>query len=191
MRPKSSSSSYIEKRQVTGMFADYAHNLAEGLVKTYGRNPADIAQGLGIKVIENYDFKKLCGMYTVIKRKRIIFVNGNLSREMRNTVLSHELGHDLLHREIAVNSVVHDVMLYDMTARPEYEANVFAAELLIDDEEIRELTEVYGYDAEQAAAALGLDVNLVVIKVASMIERGFDYRGGGIDIDNGFLRGKE
>ena len=34
-----------------------------------------------------------------------------------------------------------------MTARPEYEANMFAADLLISDDEILELVNIYNYDA--------------------------------------------
>ena len=48
-------------------------------------------------------------------------------------------------------------MLYDMTARPEYEANMFAADLLISDDEILELVNIYNYDVNQTANALDTD----------------------------------
>ena len=156
------------------MFAENIHNMTRELIKTHGENPFDIAEGLGIKLILNYDFKKLYGMYTVIKRKRIIIINGNLERGMQKTVLAHELGHDRLHKNLASNRVVHDVMLYDMTARPEYEANMFAAELLIKDEEIFELMRDYGYSAEQTSARLGVSPELVTIKLLSMQQRGLE-----------------
>ncbi len=159
------------------MFAENIHNMARELIKTHGENPFDIAEGLGIKLILNYDFKKLYGMYAVIKRKRVIILNGNLGRGMQRTVLAHELGHDRLHRDLASNRVVHDVMLYDMTARPEYEANMFAAELLIGDADIFDLMRGYGYSTEQTAARLGVSPELITIKLLSMQQRGLDIPG--------------
>ena len=159
------------------MFAEDIHKAASGLVRTHGENPYDIAEGLGIKLIQNFDFKKLYGMYTVIKRKRIIILNGNLEPGLKKTVLAHELGHDRLHKELAANRVVHDIMLYDMSLRPEYEANMFAAELLITDDDIFELMRDYGYSAEQTGARLGLSADLVTIKLASMQLRGLKIPG--------------
>ena len=173
------------------MFAENIHNMARELIKAHGEDPFDIAEGLGIKLISNYDFKKLCGMYAVIKRRRIIIINGNLDPHIKNIVIAHELGHDRLHRDLASNRVVHDVMLYDMTARPEYEANMFAAELLIGDAEIFELMRDYGYSAEQTAARLGVSPELVTIKLLSMQQRGLDIPGVIIPENNLFEKAAE
>ncbi len=154
------------------MSADDIHGMAEELKKAHGDDPAEIAEDLGIKIIKNYEFKKLYGLYTIIKRKRVIIINGNLEPATERVVLAHELGHDRLHRELAENRAVLDTALYDMTARPEYEANTFAAELLIGDDVIFELMRGYGYSAEQTAARLGLSQNLVMIKLHSMQLRG-------------------
>ena len=159
------------------MLAEDIHKAANALIRIHGESPYDIAEGLGIKLIQNFDFKKLYGMYTVIKRKRIIILNGNLDDGLKKTVLAHELGHDRLHRELAVNRVVHDVMLYDMRLRPEYEANMFAAELLIRDDDIFELMRDYGYSAKQTAVRLGLSTALVTIKLTSMQLRGLEIPG--------------
>ena len=40
-------------------------------------------------------------------------------------------------------------MLYDMTTRPEYEANIVVAEILIDNEELLDYIYTYRYSAEQ------------------------------------------
>ncbi len=170
------------------MFAEDIHDMASGLIKKYGADPRDIALGLGIKLIMNYEFRKLCGMYIVIKRRRIIILNGNLGQGAFKTALAHEIGHDRLHRDLAANRVVHDVMLYDMSARPEYEANTFAAELLIPDQAVLEFMRDYGYSAEQTAAGLGFDPNLVAIKLMSMRLRGFDVSDD-ITADSRFLSG--
>ena len=46
-------------------------------------------------------------------------------------------------------------MLYDMTTKPEYEANIVAAEILLDTDEILEYIYDYGYTSEQIARAMG------------------------------------
>ena len=63
-------------------------------------------------------------------------------------------------------------MLYDMAARPEYEDNVFAAEILLDDDEIYVLAKE-GYDIPGIAAKLGTDYNLLLIKMNEMVKRGY------------------
>ena len=66
-------------------------------------------------------------------------------------------------------------MLYDMKSRPEYEANLFASEILLVDDEVFEFANE-GYDIEQIARMLLVNVNLVAIKVASMNSRGYRFR---------------
>ena len=84
-------------------------------------------------------------MYRVIKRSRFIFINENLSGRMQRIVCAHELGHDQLHRNLAKGSAIQEFMLYDMTTKPEYEANIVAAEILLDTDEILEYIYDYGY----------------------------------------------
>ena len=51
------------------------------------------------------------------------------------------------------------------TSRIEYEANVFAAQLMLPDDEITEY--IYqGFDVQQIARAMKSDINLVALKVA-------------------------
>ena len=114
------------------------------LVRRFGtRDPFRIAGELGISVLLCEDFGSLKGMYRVIKRNRFIFLNKDLGDRMLRIVCAHELGHDRLHRKLAQANSLHEFMLYDMTTRPEYEANIVAAEILIDNEEL--LDYIYTY----------------------------------------------
>ncbi len=76
-------------------------------------------------------------------------------------------------------------MLYGMTTRPEYEANVFAGELLLDDREIYTLVRD-GYDIPYIAAELGADYNLLLIKMNEMVRKGYDLRIS-LDANSRFL----
>lgn len=151
------------------MTDDMIYELAQSVKSDCGTsNPFEIAKELGIMVRLSSDFKTLCGMYTVIKGTRVVILNDNLSESEQRAVMAHELGHDLLHRELAERGAIQDFMLYDMSLRPEYEANTFAADLLLDDDRVKELASVYGYTKDQIAAELEVDAELVEIKFKSM-----------------------
>ena len=158
------------------MGSDYIHKEARRLVRLCGtHDPFQIAKELGIHVIYDYDFQALKGMYKVIQRSRFIFINGNLSSRDKRTVCAHELGHDRFHRYFAKTNALQEFMLYDMRSRPEYEANIFASELLITDDDIFSLIEDE-YDIYQMAEELGEDMNLLLIKIDELRKKGYDVR---------------
>ncbi len=149
---------------------------ATELVRRCGtRDPFKIAEGLGITVKISDGFTKLKGFYTVINRKRFIVLNSSLDENQSRIVLAHELGHDRFHRKLAQDACLREFVLYDMKSRPEYEANVFAAELLLDDSEVLALAKE-GYDMEETAKILCTDINLAAIKIGCMNMRGFGFR---------------
>ena len=114
-------------------------NAANRVVQECGtRDPRLIIKRLGIELIP-CDFKEQKGAYKVILRRRFIFINKNLSPLMDRIVLLHELGHDALHSFEAAHRSFHEFNLFDMqNNRMEYEANLFAAELSLPDEEFLE-----------------------------------------------------
>ncbi len=141
------------------------------------RNPFTIAKDLGIMVLFDDSLNKLKGMYCIIKRNRIIILNSNLPEEVQRVVCAHEIGHDVLHRDLAQLGALQEFVLYDMKSRPEYEANMFAAELLLDDDDVYNLA-VEGYDMQQIAGELNTDINLVGLKMTNMNNRGYDFNIG-------------
>ncbi len=142
------------------------------LRRHHTRDPFRIADELGVKVKFTDHLFQLKGMYTVINGCRFIILNQKNSEAMNRIVCAHELGHDQLHREYAKDTVLQEFMLYEMSSRLEYEANIFAADLLLDGETILDLIEE-GLDAAQIAAATYTDINLVALKVDSLIQNGY------------------
>ena len=65
---------------------------------------------------------------------------------------------------------------HDMATKPEYEANIVAAEILLDTDELLEYVYEYGYTSEQIARAMHTDINLVALKIAHLAETGYDLR---------------
>lgn len=158
------------------MTSERIHESAQKLLKRCdSRNPFTIAKELGVHVIWRNDFTKLKGMYKVILRNRFIFINGNLDEFEQRVICAHELGHDTLHRDLAWKAALFETTLYDVKNRVEYEANAFATEILIDDDEVVGLVED-GLDESGIASSLGVSVDLLLIKMGEMNRRGYDFK---------------
>ena len=126
-------------------------HLCDSLAVRYGtRNPFHLADAMGIRVVSCPDFRNLEGMYKVILGERYVFLKGSLSRRRAGEILAHELGHDALHREMGEDNIVQENFLVDMTLKPEYEANLFAAQLLVPEEELLSLLQG-GHSVEECA----------------------------------------
>lgn len=148
---------------------------AAALAKKFNTtNAVVMAKKLGINV-KFMDIGTLKGLYTIIKRNRYIILNPALTPKMKNIVCAHELGHDQLHRALAKDRCLQEFLLYDMDSRPEYEANIFAANLLLKNEDILEYINTYHYNISQIAQATGSDVNLIAIKITYLRKQGYSF----------------
>lgn len=99
------------------------------------------------------------GMYKCIKRNKFIFLNTNLEYNQRKFVLAHELGHAILHSNL--NCFFLEKKTLHLKSKFEIEANKFAVELLVKDEDLKELE---GYTIEQSSAALNIPADLLKYK---------------------------
>ena len=70
-------------------------------------------------------------------RNRFMFIKDNLHPVMEKIVLLHELGHDSLHREEATQvGGFKEFNIFDMRDnRMEFEANVFASQIALPDDD--------------------------------------------------------
>ena len=137
------------------------------------RDPHRIARELGVEILY-YPFNRQRGAYKVIMRNRFMFIKDNLHPVMESIVMLHEIGHDVLHRKEAVKAGgFKEFNIFNMQeSRMEYEANVFASQVSLDDEEILEYIR-YGYDIQQIASAMHSDANLVALKTDALIAQGY------------------
>lgn len=119
------------------MITGYIRRQVEQLLEQYGqRDPFALCGLLEIEVLYHPLGDKLKGYFFYHSGIRIIVVNRELPEEMQRVVCAHELGHALLHQELASLNAMQELNLFDRSARPELEANLFAAELLIPDEDV-------------------------------------------------------
>ena len=148
-----------------------ANLIPSKLISRYGtRDPFRICREKGIEVMFRDDFTGQKGAFSLMLNVPFIFINNNLSDEMKRIVCAHELGHAMLHRKLCrqrKNQTIYEYEIFDIRSSTEYEANIFAANLLIDEREMNEYMS-YGYDIVQTARAMNLNVNLLLIKLHEM-----------------------
>ncbi len=139
---------------------------AADAVRQYGtRDPFTLAREMHIELLVR-ELGTLKGFYKDVYGTPFIFLSRHLSRGEATLVCAHELGHHLLHRQFAAFGF-EEVSVFSPASRREYEANLFAAELLLDTKEVFDAARA-GCTATQIAAALGADVRLVELKLAAM-----------------------
>ena len=139
---------------------------ANSIVKSCGtRDTLKIARELGIHLHFLDNLNDLLGMYTYRHKERHILLNSNMEYLIMQMVCGHEIGHDTFHRDLAKgNEPLPEFVLFDMRTKHEYEANAFASHLIIDDDELIDLMK-QNYDVVQLSAAMGTNINLMLIKL--------------------------
>lgn len=120
----------------------------------------ELASFLNIHII-HIELGSALGMYRYIKRNKFIFLNNNLDEITTKFVLAHEIGHAVLHTKNNCFYLKRNTFI--KTNYFEIEANKFAAEILIDDEEL-EICLKNGYTVEQIASYFQVLPELVEYK---------------------------
>lgn len=117
------------------------------LVKKYGtRDPYELCQYLGIKIhLINLE-KKLKGFFFYQSRQKNIVIDSNVNAVLERILIAHELGHAILHTQIAMMKGFQEMeVLNRNNSVEEDEANFFAAELLLEDETVLECLAEYSF----------------------------------------------
>ena len=160
------------------------------LVEKYKtRNPEELAKALDINIKYMDETKTLLGMYQVILKNRYIFIPNNLG-SLKDTVLAHEIGHDQLHREESLKGVTfHESRVFNPVNVFEIEANIFAAHLLIPDDDLLNMMK-YAESDRDLAVGLGVDINLLNLKISELVKLNIiDLKNiFPISPDSGFLK---
>lgn len=171
------------------MNSDVIYKKANNLVRQVGtRDSERIAKEIGIWIYDVDSFGELLGMYTFRWNHRLMLLNQRMSYYLRQMVIAHELGHDSQHRDRAKASGdgLKEFSLFQMKDTTEYEANAFAAHILLDNDEVYHYA-CSGYDVVQISQMMGSDINLMLIKLQEMNKLGYDFNVP-FDADSKFFR---
>lgn len=143
----------------------------EKLIKKYDtRDPYELCKRLGIK-IHFYDMeKKLKGFFFYQSRQKNIVIDSNVNEVLERILVAHELGHAVLHAQIAMMKGFQEMEVLDGSSLEEDEANFFAAELLLEDDEVLELLSEYSFF--ETAKQLYVPAALLDYKFSLLHEKG-------------------
>lgn len=136
---------------------------ADYLVRKYQtRNPFEIIRGLNVILIfvSLVDTK---AFYQYFQRNNLIYIDENLSPHEQAFECAHEMGHMFLHKKS--NTIFMDTRTGFNTNKYENEADIFAINLLVDDDS---LLEYPGYTTEQFSHLLGYEKRLIELRLKTM-----------------------
>ncbi len=145
-----------------------------------GNNIFQTAENSGAKVWQR-SLGALKGFYVFEGGCRYIVINDELDAVTKTVVCAHELGHDVLHRELA-DGGIRETTLFLKNNKTEREANLFAANILISDSDILEELS-YHDNASAVAASLGLPVEIIEYKLEILNFKGFKFNCSGVRSD--------
>ncbi|MGI6546258.1 MAG: ImmA/IrrE family metallo-endopeptidase [Fastidiosipilaceae bacterium] len=148
----------------------YIHETVEALKNSCQTdNVFDIARDLGV-FVSRRELGGLKGFYAIINNERHIVINPALAEPEQRAVCAHELGHDQLHRRFVRASAFREFTFFDLSRQPEFQANLFAAELLISDEVM--LEEIRRWSLPELNMMLELPPGVAELKFRSLKNRG-------------------
>lgn len=136
-----------------------AKNKAASLIRRYATNdPFALAEYLEIHVLF-CDLGGTWGCCTTYKRIKFIHINQNLSEAEQRYTCAHELGHAVLHHGLSLPYLRAHTLF--SPAIYERQANIFAVELLMPDDLIKEMS---GCTLDKIAKSMGIPDGLVYLK---------------------------
>ena len=152
--------------------ADYIVQTVEKLKKKYGTaDPYELCSAMHIVLYRKDLQKKLKGFFFYHSRQKSIVIDSNVNNILERILVAHELGHAVLHKEVAMMRGFQEMEMFEGTAKPmEYEANLFAAELLLEDDEVMEYLQDRTFF--ETAMALNIPAALLDFKLTALRAKG-------------------
>ena len=138
-------------------------------------DPYELCDALNISVRFKDLGKVIKAYFFYHSRIRRIVLNNNVSEPMQRILVAHELGHDRLHQKLVILGGFQEVSFFDISRPTEYEANIFAAELLIND---KELLGMLNYDEKSffdIAREFGVPPPLLDFKLRILRDKGYQF----------------
>ena len=147
---------------------------AEKMIRRAGsRDPEAVCAAYGIE-LENMDLqRRLKAYYFYQSRISTIVIDSQITDVFRRVLIAHELGHFALHKKTAMMQGFRELEVLEMRDQSplETEANLFAAELLLPDEEV--LASLKEYTVFETAALMNVPAALLDFKFSLLQAKGF------------------
>ncbi len=155
-------------------YTDFIIQTVIKMTKKYNsRDPFHICKEMGIFIHYKELGASLNAYYFVHSRIHNVILNQDVEPIFGKVLCAHELGHALLHAAQAEVLMFREINVFDVTNRMEYEANLFAAELLIRDEDIIRSNEGNPLTMQELAAELHVPIELIDFKLRILKHKGY------------------
>lgn len=173
------------------MIIEFISQTIEDLRKDHpGADPFELVREMGFLLLFQSmgKAKSACkGFCMAQDGQTSITINSDLPKIIQKIICAHELGHAILHSQTPGMEQFHDFALFDDASSTEYEANVFAAELLLKDEDVFELlNEDMSFFG--VASSLRIPPELLDFKFRVLKRKGYQFVEPPYQSDSKFLR---
>lgn len=112
------------------------------------------------------------GFYMTNSRCKVATINSDLPLHIQRIILPHELGHGVLHVTPTL-CTFHETTVLNETNRLEYEANIFAAEFVMNDDDVFDALQMK-MDFFHTASLLEVPPELLDFKLRLLQREGHD-----------------
>lgn len=134
--------------------------LVNNLVKKYKTNdPIELAGYLNINILFE-ELGTINGYYNTVFRSKFIHINSSLEEYKQKFTIAHELGHAILHPK-ANTPFLRENTLFSID-KLEKEANLFAVNLIISDDDLEEYKE---FTINQLSSVFGIHEKLIELRL--------------------------
>ena len=158
------------------MDSAFIHQAANELVQTAGtRNIKQIARSCSLDISETSRIKDMLGLLSLYFDKPLILINRQLDKQTKQMVCGYALGHYLEHQLLMDLHTLNKFLTIKDKHILLYEHNAFTSHLMLDSDEVYQMTK-RGLDAAQIAATKGIHLNLVLVKLLELHHLGYDLR---------------
>ena len=152
------------------MDSAFIHQAANELVQNVGtRNIKQLARSCSLDISETSRIKDMLGLLSLYFDKPLILINRQLDKQTKQMVCGYALGHYLEHQLLMD---LHTLNKF-LTIKDKHIA--FTSHLMLDSDEVYQMTK-RGLNAAQIAAAKGIHLNLVLVKLLELHHLGYDLR---------------
>lgn len=143
-----------------------AKDVAIGLIETFNTSdPFELCNYLDIYLLFHSLGSEIFGFFQRTESGyELLHINNRLNYYTRKYICAHELGHAIIQPELSMSFFIRNSLM--ILNKFEIEADIFAAELLLNSESLKEYE---GYTVEQVAAAENVPKRLVELKLNNLV----------------------
>lgn len=152
-------------------------------------DPYDLLDDMNVVLRFSHAYPRngLRGYCAIMNRTKYVVINGKQPKEEQRVVAGHEAGHLILHKLELRAGAMSDFDVYNVKGRLERQANFFAADFLIDDDEVLDLMHSRDADFFHVAKELCIPAPFFAFKLYSMVNRGYSMHVP-VDLNSTFLK---